>query len=70
MGYIDSSVPNNFWRMVLIDVLSTINLGNIGVGIFMLSISIRAFYTKKEISISITGEGDYGVSSKTDSISN
>ena len=67
MKFIDSSVSNKFWRIFLIVVLSTINLGNIGVGIFMLSMSIRAFYKKKEINISITGEGDYGVSSETNS---
>lgn len=68
MVFIDSSVPNNFWRIVLIVILSTINLGNIVVGAFMLLISIKTLVTKREVNISITGEDD-GVSSKANSIS-
>ena len=70
MLFLDSIIVSDFWRVLLLAVISTVNLGNIAIGAFMLLISIRTLFTKREVNISITGEGDYGVSSKTDSISN
>ena len=69
MVFIDSTIVNDFWRVFLLAIISTINLGNISIGTFMLLISIKALLTKREINISITGEDDYGVSSETSSIS-
>lgn len=70
MVFLDSIVVNGFWRVLLLIIMSTINLGNIAVGTIMLLISIKTLLTGREVSIHITGDDDYGVSSKTDSISN
>ena len=69
MVFLDSIIVNDFWRVLLLAVISTVNLGNIAIGAFMLFISIRTLFTKREVSISITGEDNYGVSSETNSIS-
>lgn len=67
MVFLDSIIVNDFWRVLLLIIMSTINLGNIIVGSFMLLISLKTLFTKREINISITGEDDYGVSSETNS---
>lgn len=70
MIFIDSIMVNDFWRVLLLIIMSAINLGNIIIGSFMPVISLKTLFTKREVSISIAGDDDYGVSSETNSNSN
>ena len=47
--FIDSIMMNDFWRVLLLIIMSAINLGNIMVGTFMLLISLKIAEMAKTI---------------------